>query len=155
YIKDGKTTVYTQKDGLPATSATCFCEDREGALWIGTSGSGLLRFRDGKFAQYTTAHGLSSDRITAVYQDREGSIWAGTIDNGLNRASRQIITTYSQTNGLASDPTYPVYEDESGVLWIGGWSGLTKIENGRFTRYYKRDGLIGLHMSLFKDRKGT
>jgi ligand-binding sensor domain-containing protein len=155
YIKDGKITIYTLKDGLPATAATCFCEDREGALWIGTWDNGLLRFRDGKFAQYTTADGLSSNHINAVYQDREGSIWVGTADGGLNRVSRRIITAYSKGNGLAADSTYPIYEDESGVLWIGGWGGLTKIENGQFTHYGKKDGLIGLHMSLFKDREGT
>ena len=155
YIKDGKTTVYTLKDGLPATAVKCFCEDRDGTLWMGTWDSGLLRFSDGKFTQYTTADGLSSNQINAIYQDREGSIWVATADAGLDRVSRQTIVTYSKANGLAADNTYPVYEDESGIIWIGGRDGLTKIENGQFTRYGQRDGLIGQHMSLFRDHEGT
>jgi signal transduction histidine kinase/ligand-binding sensor domain-containing protein len=155
YLKDGKTTIYTQKDGLAPTAIKCFYEDREGNLWMGTLESGLLRLRDGHFTRYTTADGLSSNHITTIYQDREGVIWIGTLDNGFNRISRKIITTYSTANGLAVDNTYPIYEDAAGVMWVGGWSGLTKIENGKFTHYADKDGLIGLHMSLFKDREGT
>lgn len=158
YLKDGKTTIYTPKDGLPETAVSCFFEDREGNLWMGTLADGLIRFRDGRFTRYTTADGLSSNRITAVYQDREGSIWVGTFDNGLNRMSKQIITTISMANGLAADNTYPIYEDPSGTIWVGGWGnrqGLTKIKNGQFTHYGDKDGLIGLLMSLLKDRDGA
>src|SRR5262245_10644041 len=154
-IKGDETRVYTSKDGLPASAVCCFCEDREGNLWIGTMESGLLRLRDGRFTRYTTADGLSSNRISAIHQDREGVIWIGTVDNGLNRMSKQIITTYSAANGLAANNTYPVYEDAGGTMWIGSWGGMTKIENGRFTHYNEKDGLAGLHMSLFKDREGT
>jgi len=69
--------------------------------------------------------------------------------------SRRIITTYSKANGLAADNTYPIFEDSSGVMWRGGWGGLTRIENGQFTHYDDKDGLIGLHMSLYQDREGT
>ena len=58
-------------------------QDRDGALWVGTFGGGLVRYKDGQFTSYTVQSGLSNNTITSMLQDRSGNLWVGT-DDGLN-----------------------------------------------------------------------
>ncbi|MEJ7710441.1 MAG: two-component regulator propeller domain-containing protein [Pyrinomonadaceae bacterium] len=55
-----------------------FDEGRDGSLWIGTLGGGLIRLKEGKFTSYTTQEGLLHDDVRTVYEDQEGSLWIGT-----------------------------------------------------------------------------
>ena len=48
-------------------------EDRQAALWIGTSG-GLTRLRNGQFKLFTTNEGLPANSIESVYQSRDGCL---------------------------------------------------------------------------------
>lgn len=112
--------------------------EHQNNLWVAT-GVGLYRFKDGVATRFSTLDGLSSNFIRAVCEDREGSIWVGTADRGLNRLTRQVVTVYSARGGLVDDNVYPIFEDRARRLWIGS-TGLTKFENGVFTRYTKEDG---------------
>jgi ligand-binding sensor domain-containing protein len=50
-------------------------EDRHGALWAGTRGSGLYRhLRDGHTEHYTAQHGLPNIDVRALLEDREGHL---------------------------------------------------------------------------------
>ena len=53
------------------------CEDKEGALWIGTQGGGLVRFKSGVFTPFDRA-GLPSNRVTSLFIDKLGRLWVGT-----------------------------------------------------------------------------
>ena len=61
YRKDGTTSVYTNKNGLPASSIYCLYQDREKNIWIGTS-QGLSRLiTKNNYRQLTSNHGLLAD----------------------------------------------------------------------------------------------
>ena len=70
-------------------SITALCASRDGALWIGTAGGGLLRMKDGVFVRYSRHDGLTSDRILTICQIKDGSLWIGT-DAGVNRFQNGI-----------------------------------------------------------------
>jgi ligand-binding sensor domain-containing protein len=57
------------------------CEDREGALSIGTDEGGLDR-ETGTFTRFQTRPGepqsLSGAEVSAIVEDREGNLWVGT-----------------------------------------------------------------------------
>ncbi|HEY2844384.1 MAG TPA: two-component regulator propeller domain-containing protein, partial [Bryobacteraceae bacterium] len=63
-------------------------EDRNKALWLGTSESGILRLTPDNInqssMQYTTAQGLPSNAIQCLAQGREGVVWVCT-ESGLAR----------------------------------------------------------------------
>src|SRR5262249_50733736 len=75
----------------PIINLTSICEDRAGALWLGTTGSGLIKFDSQKrtFVRYMSKPGivtsLSNDFLVSLFRDREGNIWAGTSGGGVNR----------------------------------------------------------------------
>jgi len=61
-----------------------FLRDREGGLWIATSGQGLWHLHQGRIDSFTPTEGFSGDVVLSLFEDREGNIWAGTVD-GLDR----------------------------------------------------------------------
>jgi signal transduction histidine kinase/DNA-binding NarL/FixJ family response regulator len=74
-----------RKSGMPVNSVTAAMCDREGTLWLGCEGVGLLKWVGyGEWEGYTEAEGLAGDRITRLIQKAPGEIWVGT-DAGLNR----------------------------------------------------------------------
>ena len=161
-MQDGVLTSFGEKHGVPGSAVVRWYEDRQGAIWMGTEGAGVLRFNDGRFNRYTTADGLSSDSISAIFQDREGTMWIGTSNAGLNRLKRQVIIDYSDHDGLIGKNAYPIYQDRSSDIWIG-CGGLFRFREGKFTRY-EHAAPPGLRAderpfvvptALFKDRSGV
>ena len=51
--------------------------DREGNLWVGMIGKGLVRLRPAPMTAYGKEEGLSDSSFNTVFQDREGRIWLG------------------------------------------------------------------------------
>ncbi|HVX67360.1 MAG TPA: two-component regulator propeller domain-containing protein, partial [Bryobacteraceae bacterium] len=73
-----------RRRGLPINAVGCFMQDREGSIWIGLSGSGVVRWvGSGSWEAWTPAEGLSNESIWNIRRDRAGTIWVGT-DQGLN-----------------------------------------------------------------------
>jgi ligand-binding sensor domain-containing protein/signal transduction histidine kinase len=136
--------------------------DRTGALWIGTHGGGLSRYKDGRFNSYSSQDGLSDSHIKCLFEDHGGNLWAGTDGGGLNvlqtgqngRADRFI--SYTSESGLPDNYIWALAEDVTGGLWVGTNSGLARFKDGRFTVYTMRDGLpSNTVQSLCWDRAGN
>ena len=106
-------------------------EDRNGALWLATHGTGLLKFdRDHRrFIRYrnqpTDPDSLPQNNVETIFADREGAIWAG-----LGRMGPLWFTTNPlpfsrplRDRGVASGAREPfvgaIYEDRQKTLWIG------------------------------------
>jgi signal transduction histidine kinase/ligand-binding sensor domain-containing protein len=144
--------------------------DREGGLWIGTQGGGLLHVHQGRTDIFTSADGLSGDRVYGLFEDREGSIWAAT-DGGLDRFRDIAVATISVKQGLSSAAVGSVLAARDGSVWIGS-DGANQWDHGQITIYRKRnssprlaqqrnareindDGLPdGGVQSLFQDSRG-
>ncbi|NTS77609.1 response regulator [Catenovulum sp. SM1970] len=77
---------YSIEQGLSQTSATCFVEDNQGFLWIGTQG-GLNRF-DGYeitvFKNNSSEHAISGNWITSCIKDNLGRLFFSTANNGIS-----------------------------------------------------------------------
>src|SRR5208337_3939728 len=113
---------------MTENSIFCLTVSRDGSLWAGMDGGGLLRYHGGTFQRYSAAEGLTNGFVRAVYQDREGTLWAGT-DDGLFRLSGE---RFSRTDGNGRIPALAVHdirEDHMGRLWVGG-SRLLMIRGG-------------------------
>lgn len=108
------------------TVATVMIEDRDGAVWIGTSYSGLYRHGPLGFQSITTSHA----GILSLIQDREGNIWAGTSGGGLNRIRQRAITLEDAQSGLPFPSIESICEDPEGTIWAATQNGVLVRKSG-------------------------
>ena len=113
----GKASAFAASEPLVGHSLVlAFYEDREGNLWICSSGAGLARVTDGRVAVFGKAEGLGEDRIAEVTADPSGGIWAGT-RTGLERFANGEWTAYAHPT-LPTGPIETVFADAEGTLWV-------------------------------------
>ncbi|HKJ42700.1 MAG TPA: two-component regulator propeller domain-containing protein [Sunxiuqinia sp.] len=116
---------------LPGNYVISLLETKDGAVWIGTYGSGVCKFVEdgdnGHFVRYTEEEGLCNNVAYAMEQDLQGNIWIST-DMGLSKfdPENETFQNYFVKDGLLSDQFYwsASYADSSGMLYFGGINGL-------------------------------
>lgn len=141
----------------PSLDVISMAEDAGGALWIGTDGHGLFRWKDGETRRLTRADGLPSDTIRALHADVDGTLWIGTLDGGLCRWKDNRAATCTTADGLVDDVINHIADDGFGNLWFSSFRGifrasraeLNAFAEGRRSRvqcvaYGKSDGLPAL-----------
>ncbi|MBV9929186.1 MAG: PAS domain-containing protein [Acidobacteria bacterium] len=128
--------------------------DRDGGLWIGTHGRGLIHVRNGRTDVLTKADGLSGDISCSLFEDREGNVWYAS-SRGLDRFRELPVTTISAKQGLSSDATKSVLAAADGSVWVATHDGLNRWKDGQFTVFRKASGLPDDEArSLFQDYRG-
>ncbi|XXF80137.1 triple tyrosine motif-containing protein [Myxococcaceae bacterium GXIMD 01537] len=115
---------FTEKDGLSADYAWPVLEDREGNVWVGTSG-GLDRFRASPMVLAEFPRGSHDFALVA---GASGDIWAGTTNRPLMRL-RDGEVSFEKLES----PVRSAYRDEEGVLWLGADNGLWRMDDGRLS----------------------
>lgn len=95
-------------------------EDREGAVWIGTSFSGLFRHGPSGFESVPTSH----QRVESLLEDNEGDIWAGTLGGGLDRIQPRSITLEGVESGLPFPSIQSICQDTNGTIWAVTQNGV-------------------------------
>src|SRR5262249_6135071 len=90
--------------GIKDFQTTRVLRDRDGGLWVGTSGGGVVHIHHGRTDVFSQSDGLSGDSVYGLFEDREGSIWVSTV-NGLDRFREFSVVTYSTRQGLSNAPT--------------------------------------------------
>jgi ligand-binding sensor domain-containing protein len=126
----------------PSTSVRSLLADRDGNLWVGTNGDGLVRFKDRTVQMFTTADGLPNNIPMTVLARHDGSMWVGNNCGGLSWFDGRRFHTYDEKNGLINSCVWSLAEDSNHDLWIGTWGGgLFRLKEGRFTQYSIAQGL--------------
>jgi ligand-binding sensor domain-containing protein len=128
--------------------------DRDGGVWIGTDGRGLIHVRNGEADAMTKADGLSGNLAASLFEDREGNVWFASAA-GLDRFRDPPVATISLQQGLSSDSTKSVLASRDGSIWLATADGLNRWKASRPIIFRKRNGLPDDAMqSLFEDSDG-
>jgi signal transduction histidine kinase/ligand-binding sensor domain-containing protein/DNA-binding response OmpR family regulator len=140
--------------GLGRVRVRAVLEDRGGALWIGTEGRGLYRWRNGELKQFSRSQGLSGDNIHALMEDTTGRLWIGT-DRGLNAIIDGLLYKAPDTMLDLGDVTISsIIEDRTGKLWVAtDIRGLFVLDGERMRRYGMDGGLRVT--TMHEDENGT
>jgi ligand-binding sensor domain-containing protein/signal transduction histidine kinase len=160
-------TVYRDQSSANSwVKLTSMAEDKDGNLWLGSRGSGLLRFsrETRRLEPFGTpesmAPAVSNQYVNGVYIDHANRLWAGT-GNGLDLIDRLTgrTTRYSEANGLASADISCILEDASGDLWLSTNKGISKFDPvaGSFQNFSLADGIpadLSGYSACFKSADG-
>jgi len=115
--------------------------DRDGGLWIGTTGRGLVHIHQGRTEIFTRAEGLSGEDITSIFEDRDGNIWVGSF-NGLDCFRDTPVQTYTERDGLWSARVVSVLAARDGSIWMRTLDGLSRLKDRAVTVYLEHNGSL-------------
>lgn len=128
---------------------------RDGALWIGTDGSGAYRVDGNDVRHYTAPAQLTNNFVRAFLESRDEAMWIAC-DEGVSRISPEGVSKLTEANGLVFFSTRSLLEDRSGRLWIGTDRGLSVWQHGRFQQDAATAALAREKVwSILQDRTGA
>ena len=123
-------------------------QDKNGFIWLGTSGYGMIRLkieRSGEklkvtnFKRYLADNGvygsISSNIIFSIVPKNENELWIGTRLGGLNLFDKEsgLFKTYKNNKdnptSLSSNDILCLNNSADGRLWIGTSFGLNLLED--------------------------
>ncbi len=127
---------------------------RNGSLYIGTDGSGLLRYDHGRMEVFGEDKGLSNLFIRAVFQDVQGRIWVGT-DSGIFQESGNSFVRVEQKEGCHAAVAASFVQEAGGDVLSGG-SELLRFHNQTCSAIPLPTQSTALRISvLHLDRRGA
>jgi signal transduction histidine kinase/ligand-binding sensor domain-containing protein/CheY-like chemotaxis protein len=149
-------------DGLPDPAVVAILQDREGYVWFGTSGGGIVRYDGEEFVVFTSEDGLGNNIISSALQDREGNLWFGagggrTLGGGLRRYDGEQWVTYTSEDGLAYNNVLCLFEDSKGHLWFGtanpqeNGGALHRYDGEEFISFTTADGLANDYIATIAE----
>ena len=122
------------------TTITSIAEDKDGRLWIGTWGNGVIvvdkNFKKYKHFYYDSnnPNELRTNRIMDLHFDKDGRLWIATFGGGLSRLtksinnSKEIFSFETLLQGvdefsLSDNKLLNIFEDSENNIWIGSYYG--------------------------------
>ena len=145
-LEDGRWRMVTSANGLTRYDISELFVDREGSLWIGVVGHGLMRWvGQQKWEAYTEANGLSDDIVWATLRDRTGRLWIGT-ESGLDVLAPGTTDPKPwQKPGILVARSSSLVDTADGSVWMGsrGWEpGADRLQNTGRKRVEGTRGLL-------------
>lgn len=137
--------------------------DRQGKLWLGTFGKGLIVFSpEGKRTmRFDTSNGMGSNAVNSLYIDSKGSLWAATRAGiaHISDTSNPKLEIYNHNQGLIDENVRSIIEDEKGNIWLSTNGGIAqwKSDEKRFLNYTWHQGVPRgdfMDGSVCKDKNG-
>jgi signal transduction histidine kinase/ligand-binding sensor domain-containing protein len=128
-LKDNKLTpVVIRGLNTGRLNVTSLYRDREGALWIGTTGDGIYRIYNERAENYAATVD-SAGAIAQITEDQEGSIWFAD-SNGLEKFSDRRVVTVLNESQFHSPEVDGVSVTHDGTLWVTGLETLLTLAPG-------------------------
>ncbi len=165
--RDGSITRIEDPSAPPNVSA--LLRARDGTLWVGTRGAGLLRQPPGAQRFFASRfdpadpHSLPDDAVEGLFEDATGVLWVGTpVGVARHDPASQAFRVHRpepQGRGPVDPYVWALEPDRAGNLWVGSDKGLAfwNREADTWQQWTADDprGLVqGAVTALLVDREG-
>jgi len=138
--------------GPPDAICRLVIADREGSVWVGTSGNGLLQMRESAFrVMPLQPAGALVSGVRSVSQAPDGSIWAAFGPIGVVRILPDGQMTSIPLGSGSEAEAGVILAAADGQVWIGTRGALFSWEAGRLERHPDYINVRILH----QDRSGA
>jgi two-component system, sensor histidine kinase ChiS len=117
-------------------SVSTTLEDGKGNLWLGTWGSGLIRFDGENFAYFGSETGLKSTIINKILIEKDGTLWLDAGRRGASSFDGKIFKHYWV--GF-SDYLNLLLIDSDQNVWFSVVGGLIKKKGDNLTIFDKKE----------------
>lgn len=136
---DGQVEHLTSAQGLPLTGVTQVLQDRQGTLWVGTDGDGLLARStyNLRAIQMDPATGvdLGLGQVTALRELSPGRTLIGSSQGlFLWESGKGVTRRWHQSNGLPSFDVWSIIPDGLGAYLVGTLKGIVRWKDGEVSR---------------------
>lgn len=121
----------TRLKNTPLQIVASIFQDKKGAIWIATYGSGLFKIDDNEEKKYTKTDGLISDNILTMFEDSKGIIWLGTYDEGVFKFENNKFVNYTEKEGLANKSVWSISEGDNHSIYFGTSEGGISCYDGK------------------------
>ena len=127
---------------------------RDGSLYVGTMGGGLIRLRGDQLSVIGESNGLPNRNVHTLLETSDGSLWIGTYA-GLAQLNGDRIKIFPHEQ-LPDPSITALAEDTTGRLWIATPGGLASLKNGQVTRHQSSQGFPSkVILSMYGRRDGS
>jgi diguanylate cyclase (GGDEF)-like protein len=120
--------IFGTENNLPQEQICNLTFDRQGSLWFGVTGHGLMRWVGyGNWEQWKARDGVGAAEVWGMDQDAHGTLWVATgidlmhLPAGVNRRAEP------QASGHAIRQAGAVIVDPAGHVWVGDTPGTIKV----------------------------
>ncbi len=134
-------------NSIPVNIVNAIAEDKDGFLWLATSGAAVLRF-DKKKEQFIQPAGVGAWTIYDLCFDKNGMIWAGREGGSILKvdpgnlhwqADPQYLNLYASLPHMV---VTSLFKDSKDHIWFGSWDKAV----------YRYDALTGTEESYIHQK---
>ena len=145
--KHGEIDFIDKKQGLPINPLSCFYEDSDANLWIGSRGKGVFRFPGEGFKYFDESTEFEADLFLTGFQKKNGEYYFGTYGNGVLKKDLQgSIKAIDVEHSIV----WASIADVGNMDWFGTQASLVSVDaNGRLENYKDDPNLPGLKITAF------
>lgn len=131
--RDGQWQELTMDNGLPTAHVSAVLSAREGAMWLGTSGSGLWRWLGyGTIESWTVRTDADRNPVWSVIRGADLSVTMATRSGCLHINALTQKAEPCAIGGMPAGETQVMARDRPGNLWIGMATGaLYRVAAGQ------------------------
>lgn len=150
----------TEDQGLVTSNASALLVDHEGSVWIGTGGSGLVRWAGhGAWSKWTREEGLANEYVWSIARDQKRRIWIGS-EGAVRFLPDGDRGDFQSVPGVPpNDSFYALAAGEDGSMWAGSNRGVLLHIAADGKKAQSMAASSGLNLKsirkLFADSKGV
>ena len=110
--------IINSNQGLSVPNVLKVLEDRQGKIWISTSGGGFYNYSQNNFKHYSMSMGLLGNRIYAVHT-KDNAVWVSHSETGVSKIDKNGINSVETPERFTGVKLNTITSEQNGNLWMG------------------------------------